>query len=169
MSSHRVRKQGNLWKDNRKLSMGSIKPKMLKSQINISSCYSIHQEQARKKTKVKDWSKTSKDNVHETTLSTESKIGETIEEKRWSKIKDSACVLSMQGDRVSGGLGTKTRLKHSQKKRGRSWSLKGAWHRIISRASLGGTDAGGRGACAGPVGHPTSPQWSILSTGGAVT
>lgn len=69
-------------------------------------------------------------------------------EKKRSKIRDSAYVLGVRGDSVRGDSGTKNRLKRSQKKGGRNRSLKGAWYSIVSRASLGGTDAGG------PVGHP---------------
>ena len=101
----------------------------------------------RKKAKVKEWSETSKDNVQEIILSTESK--QVRREKKRSKIskRQHLCSRHARGDSVRVDSGTKNRLKRSQKKRGINRSLKGAWHSIISRASLGGTDAGG------PVGH----------------
>lgn len=71
-------------------------------------------------------------------------------EKKRSEARLETAPISRRarGDRVRVGSGTKNRLKRSQKKRGRNRSLKGAWHRIVSRASLGATDAGG------PVGPP---------------
>ena len=48
----------------------------------------------RKKAKVKEWSETSKDNVQEIILSTESK--QVRREKKRSKIRDSAYVLGVR-------------------------------------------------------------------------